>query len=95
MAVAAIYARKSKETDTGESILNQLDRCRTYASLKDWNVVEYFDEDYSGKDTNRPSFQKLLNDIELGKIDNVIFYNITFQNWNIMNKHKNKSPLLV
>ena len=84
MEVAAIYARKSKDTDTGESISNQIERYKTYASLKDWKVVEYFDEDYSGKDTNRPAFQKMISDIELGKINNVIFYRLDRVSRNVL-----------
>ncbi len=76
MTIAAIYARKSKATDTGESILNQLERCRAYAHMKDWSVVEYSDEDYSGGDTNRPGFQRMLQDMEKGAFQNIIFYKL-------------------
>ena len=33
----------------------------------------YVDEGISGKDTNRPSFQRMIKDIEIGKIDTVMF----------------------
>ncbi|WP_051569304.1 recombinase family protein [Alkaliphilus transvaalensis] len=76
MTVAAIYARKSKATDTGESIQNQLERCRAYAFMKGWEVIEYYDEDYSGGNTNRPAFQRMLQEIDQGKFQNIIFYKL-------------------
>src|SRR4030042_568220 len=41
----------------------------------DWgiHVNSYVDEGISGKDTNRPAFQQMLQDIELGKIQAVMF----------------------
>jgi site-specific DNA recombinase len=41
----------------------------------DWGIYveSYVDEGISGKDTNRPAFQKMLRDIELGKINAVMF----------------------
>lgn len=42
---------------------------------KDWGkLIEiYVDEGISGKDINRPAFQKMLKDIEIGKIDTIMF----------------------
>lgn len=42
---------------------------------KDWGsfVATYVDEGLSGKDTNRPAFQRLMRDIELGRINTVMF----------------------
>ena len=42
---------------------------------KDWGelIEVYVDEGISGKDTNRPAFQKMLKDIEIGKIDTIMF----------------------
>ena len=42
---------------------------------KDWGelIEVYIDEGISGKDTNRPAFQKMLKDIEIGKIDTIMF----------------------
>ena len=76
MTVAAIYGRKSLFTGKGESIKNQIDACREYAEKRNWNTIEYFDEGFSGKDTDRPGFQSLLKDIEQKKIDHVIFYKL-------------------
>jgi site-specific DNA recombinase len=42
---------------------------------KDWGcfVESYVDEGISAKTTNRPAFQRLMHDIELGRIDTVMF----------------------
>ena len=48
---------------------------RRNAQHKDWGtfVESYVDEGISGKTTNRPAFQRLMQDIELGRIDTVMF----------------------
>ena len=48
---------------------------RRNAQKKDWGVFvkAYVDEGISGKDTNRPAFQQMLVDIEIGRIDTVMF----------------------
>lgn len=62
-AVAAIYARKSKFTEKGDSITNQINICRKY--LEDINITKviiYKDEGFSGKNTDRPDFKKMMED---------------------------------
>ncbi|MDF2591364.1 MAG: hypothetical protein K0S75_830 [Clostridia bacterium] len=76
MELAAIYARKSVFTDKGESIQNQIDRCSAFAAMRGWEIKVYSDEDYSGKDMNRPQFQEMLRAINRGEIQNVIFYRL-------------------
>ena len=51
----------------------ELDRRNT--QHKDWGafVESYVDEGISAKTTNRPAFQRLMRDIELGRIDTVMF----------------------
>jgi DNA invertase Pin-like site-specific DNA recombinase len=48
---------------------------RRNAQRKDWGafVESYVDEGISAKTTNRPAFQRLMRDIELGRIDTVMF----------------------
>jgi site-specific DNA recombinase len=48
---------------------------RRNGQLKDWGafVGSYVDEGISAKTTNRPAFQRLMRDIELGRIDTVMF----------------------
>ena len=74
----AIYSRKSKYTGKGESINNQIEKCKKYLSYK--NIKEkikiYKDEGYTGYNTKRPEFQKLLEDIKQGKIEMLIVYKL-------------------
>lgn len=53
-----------------------MDACREYAQQRNWDVYEYYDEGFSGKDTERPDFQRLLQDIKEKRIDHVIFYKL-------------------
>ncbi len=74
---AAIYSRKSKFTDKGESIENQIHMCIQYA--KNIGITEYEiyeDEGFSGGNTNRPKFQKLIRDIKSKKFTHLICYRL-------------------
>lgn len=72
----AIYCRLSKDDEQkGESasIQNQRDMLEHYVKAKGWNLFDvYIDDGYTGLNTNRPSFQRLIGDIEDKKIDIVI-----------------------
>jgi len=76
----AIYSRKSKLTGKGDSIGNQIQMCKDYIeNLNKNKEIEYSiyeDEGFSGKNTNRPEFQKLLNDIKKEKFDILICYRL-------------------
>lgn len=79
--IAAIYSRKSKFTGKGDSIENQIQLCKEYAKeqLKDKNITEfliYEDEGFSGGNTNRPEFQKLLEDAKAEKFNVLICYRL-------------------
>lgn len=79
--IAAIYSRKSKFTGKGESIENQVQLCKEYATtqLKNKNITEfliYEDEGFSGKNVNRPEFQKLMKDVKNGKFNILICYRL-------------------
>lgn len=78
---AAIYSRKSKFTGKGESIDNQIQMCKEYAlnQFKGKTIDEfliYEDEGFSGGNTNRPQFQKLLEDVKARKFDVLICYRL-------------------
>lgn len=78
---AAIYSRKSKFTGKGESIENQITLCKDYAKsqLRDKDITEfliYEDEGFSGGNTNRPEFQKLIEDAKAKKFDVLICYRL-------------------
>jgi DNA invertase Pin-like site-specific DNA recombinase len=77
----AIYSRKSKFTGKGESIENQITFCRQYIfdRLKDYkedDIQIYEDEGFSGKNTDRPNFQRMMADAKAGKIDAIVCYRL-------------------
>ena len=66
-----IYSRKSKWTGRGESVENQIAMCRDYIQYNiegagQAQIKVFEDEGYSGKNTNRPQFQKMMQDINKG-----------------------------
>lgn len=72
----ALYMRLSKEDNElsdSKSITSQKMYLNDYIKRFNYdNVYEYVDDGYSGTNFNRPSFKKLLNDIEKQKIDTII-----------------------
>lgn len=77
----AIYSRKSKFTGKGESIGNQIELCKDYIfrefDIDDDNLLEiYEDEGFSGKNTKRPDFQRLMQDCRDKKIRCVVCYKL-------------------
>ena len=76
-----IYSRKSVYTGKGESVENQIEMCKEYISTKiaqnsSPEIVVYEDEGFSGKNTNRPQFQKMLRDIKSDKPEYIICYRL-------------------
>lgn len=74
-----IYIRLShsdnKDKEESESISNQRSIILNYLEKLDINYQiyqEYIDDGYSGTNFDRPSFKKLINDIEEGKVNCVI-----------------------
>ncbi|MCW6079295.1 recombinase family protein [Clostridium sporogenes] len=77
--IAAIYSRKSKFTEKGESVENQIEMCKEYLkrNFKELKHIEiYEDEGFSGKDTNRPKFKKMIKDAKNKKINILICYRL-------------------
>lgn len=78
----AIYSRKSKFTGKGESTHNQIEACKRKIDLTFENVdlekdvLVYEDEGFTGYNTNRPAFQKMLKDIRDKKIKAIAFYKL-------------------
>lgn len=70
----ALYARQSIEKKDSISVESQLEYCRyeTHGEA----CIEYTDKGFSGKDTIRPGFEKMMNDIRTGKIKRVIVYKL-------------------
>ena len=63
MQNAVIYARFSSSRQREESIEGQVKECRAFAARNGYKVVEvYADRAISGRTTNRPEFQRMIND---------------------------------
>jgi len=77
---AAIYSRKSKFTGKGESVENQIQLCKEhgmkYLGLSEDDFTIYEDEGFSGGNTNRPQFQRLIKDAKARKFDILICYRL-------------------
>lgn len=69
----AIYARQSVDKRDSLSIQGQIDLCKKEAGEE---VQIYTDKGYSGKNTNRPDFQRLMADVEKGIIQKVVVYRL-------------------
>ena len=72
----ALYLRLSRDDDNaGESnsIATQRMMLRRYAEQNSLFVVdEYIDDGYSGTNFDRPSFQRMISDLEDGRINCVV-----------------------
>ncbi|MBR3523989.1 MAG: recombinase family protein [Bacilli bacterium] len=72
-----VYIRLSREDDDkvyeSESITNQKSLLLQYAKENNLRIYDiYIDDGYSGTNFDRPEFKRLINDIELKKINMVI-----------------------
>ncbi len=77
--IIAIYARKSKLTDKGDSTFNQIQSCSDYANEffpNNKKILTYIDEGFSGGDTNRPMFQQMIKDAANKKFKVLICYRL-------------------
>lgn len=74
--IAGLYLRLSKDDDKeteSSSISTQRKMLRTFAKKNNFTVYkEYIDDGYSGTNFERPSFKKMIEDIENKKINLVI-----------------------
>lgn len=79
--IYAIYSRKSKFTGKGESIGNQIEMCRNY--ILEWygkeaaaNAIVFEDEGFSGGNTNRPNFQRMMKTMRKGGLEAIVCYRL-------------------
>lgn len=74
----AVYARQSVYKEDSLSIETQIETCKEKIEREDKgaDIVIFQDKGYSGKDTDRPELNKLLDEIELNQIDKVIVYKL-------------------
>lgn len=85
----AIYSRKSKWTGRGDSVENQVSMCREYISRyvegsEKAEIVVYEDEGFSGKNTRRPRFQAMMEDIRRQQYDYLVCYRLDRMGRSIM-----------
>lgn len=70
----AIYARQSIEKKDSISIENQIEYAKREIFSEDYRV--YQDSGYSGKNTNRPAFHQMMEDVKSGVIEKVVVYRL-------------------
>lgn len=72
-AVEAVYARQSVDKKDSVSIETQIDSCRRHLE----GQPEVFqDRGFSGKNTNRPAFHRLMEAVEAGQVTKIIVYRL-------------------
>ena len=85
----AVYTRKSKYTGKGESIANQIELCLNYLKLKfgedvTKRVVIFEDEGFTGANTNRPEFQRMMNELKNGNYCMLVVYKLDRVSRNVL-----------
>jgi len=71
----AIYARQSIDKKDSISIDTQIDFCRK--EITPGNEVMIFqDKGFSGKNTDRPSFQEMMSFVKTGRVSKIIVYRL-------------------
>lgn len=70
----AVYCRQSVEKKDSISIEQQEAACRSLCFEKDYEV--FADKGFTGANTNRPAFEKMMKAVEKGKITKVIVYKV-------------------
>lgn len=75
MKKAVIYARYSSHKQREESIERQLEICHKFAEDNDYEVIaEYCDRAHTGKNDQRPAFQKMLTDAKSKQFEAVLVW---------------------
>lgn len=73
MTADAIYARQSVDKKDSLSIDAQIELCRRYSGAE---AQVFRDKGFSGKNTNRPDFHRLMEAVEAGQIKKIIVYRL-------------------
>ncbi len=80
MKRVAIYSRKSRFTGKGESIENQILKCKQFIQFKfdidPENTEIFIDEGFSGKNENRPRYQEMIAKVKNKEIDSIVIYQL-------------------
>ncbi len=77
----AIYSRKSKFTEKGDSVKNQIDLCRKYIlekyeGTREEDILVYEDEGFSGGNTNRPHFKEMMRAVKKNELKAIVVYRL-------------------
>ena len=78
----ALYVRvsTSNQADEGESLDEQVKTLKSYCAFRNWEHFKvYREEGFSGKDLKRPAFQKMMADINSGKVNTIIVKKVDAQ----------------
>ena len=69
-----LYARTSMSDQNSET---QLMALKDYCSRMNYQIAdEYIDDGFSGKDANRPQFERLLGNVRANRVDCVLVYKL-------------------
>ena len=71
----AIYGRQSVDKKDSISIEAQIGLCKKECNGES-NFKIYTDKGYSGKNTDRPQFRRMMQDVKSGLIDRVVVYRL-------------------
>ncbi|MCI8778078.1 MAG: recombinase family protein [Bacilli bacterium] len=77
--ICGLYPRVSTEDQSrfGHSLDEQEDRLRKLCEFKGYKIYKvYREEGVSAKNTNRPKFQEMIEDMKSGKINKIIVYKL-------------------
>ncbi len=74
----AFYARQSVEKERSVSIETQFSFCASLIKPDEehFEVKKFADKGYSGKNTNRPDFQKLMDEVAKNNVKKIIVYKL-------------------
>lgn len=75
----ALYTRVStlEQNINGHSLPEQEERLTAYCKSRGWGDYDlYMDGGYSGGNTDRPALQRMIKDIERGKVSKVVVYKL-------------------
>lgn len=77
----AIYSRKSKFTEKGDSVENQIEMCRQhinfhYPNTQESDICIFEDEGYSGKNLDRPQFSEMMRQQAQKPFDAIMVYRL-------------------
>lgn len=74
MRMEAIYTRQSVDRADSISVESQAEYCERELIGSDYKI--YTDRGYSGKNTDRPAFRQMMQDVAAGRIGRVIVYRL-------------------